>query len=396
MTAVLLAALLIRLPTPDGYAHYFAPELTRDLAAERTLDAGDLPLIGPPQFLDQRFHFGAAWYYLMYPLAKLAGFRPWSLALTSAVFSMAALILGWFLCRRWFRSREIADLYGLIAAFSALEMQFGKYASNPNLVPFFTLLFFWALEPFLRRAAGYRHAALLGLAWAIAVQLHPVAAAGLTAVLGVILLVKRWRPDRRSCLVTVAVFLALCSPYIYYELTHSFTNIQGLFGLSTEPREFGDLGSRFLETASFWFSLYFNTHHMFGLPYLVGWKAVAAMYATLAAAGLAWWHDRRRPSPPAGEPLKIDGGIAFLLALWLLGPTLLLLPPFGRINQLPIYYFPVLLPLGHILMALGVNALRTRGFRTLAVFLLVSYLGWQIYQIGLYHWLYPSLVTGAM
>ena len=397
LSGLLVLAALLRLPGATGYANYYEPELTRDLGVVRGMAASDWPLVGPPQFLDARFHFGPAYYYLMYPLARLADFRPWSLALTSLFFSLATIALGWWACHRWFADPRVAALFAVIASFSALDIQFAKYASNPNLVPFFALLFFVALEPFLRGVQKIRHTLLLALAFTVAAQLHPVAGISLGAVLVAALIMRRIKPRLSEYLAFAAATLTLNATYIIYELGHGFGNYAGLTALATGAAQYGGFHTRILETAAFWFSLWYNVHHMFSLAFLVGLPSLVFLALTLVFLALvARFEESRRKKKAAIAPALTTGPLRLLLTLWLLAPTLLLLIPIGQISQLPIYYFVVLLPLAHILSALGLVELRRRGWRVLPAAILAFFLIWQTYQIGLYHHYYPSLLSGRL
>ncbi len=392
---LMTVAALLRLPGDSGFANYYEPELYRDLAAVRDIADGRASLVGPSQFLDARYHFGPACNYLMLPLAWLTGFRSWSLSLTSLVSSLAAIALGVFACERWFKNRTVTVAYAIIAVFSSIDVQFAKYGSSPNFAPPFVLAFFLCLEPFLRRGARWYHACGLGFSLAVAAQLHPVAGIGLALVAVAAFATGRLRLTAREAALATACALAPYAGYLTYEVLHGFENARGLFSLATGTRQFGGWGSRLAETAAFWTSLWFNVHHMFSVSYLLGMRVLALMYGTVAVIGATYWYDRRHRGR-AEERTLVAPHRRALLALWFAMPTVLLLIPFGRINQLPIYYFVSLIPLAHVLMALGYAKLRERGLRRTADVAFAAYLAWQIGQIALYHAHYPSMLSGAV
>lgn len=391
---LMAVAALLRFPGETGFANYFEPELHRELADIRGIAEGRHMLIGPPQFLDARFHFGPASDYLMLPLAWATGFQQWSLALTSLVLSLATIAVGAHACQRWFEDRTVTAAFVLIATFSCLDVQFAKYGSSPNFVPLFVLIFFLCFERLARGGARWYHAGGAGLALAVSAQLHPVAGIGLALVMAAAALTGKVRLTGRQWSLFALGTLAPYAGYLYYEFTHGFENARGLFAIASGQRSFGGWAARFAETAAFWVSLWFNVHHMFGLPNLLGLWSISLMYGAVAVIGAAAFFEGRRRGVSAA-PRGMEPHLRQMLTLWFCLPTALLLVPFGRINQLPIYYFLTFLPLGHLLMALGYKKMKDLRLPRTADVALATYLVLQLGQIALYHAHYPSLLTAT-
>lgn len=393
--AAFALAVLVRLPTADGFAHYYRPERDRELVAVRQIAAGDLPLVGPVQNMDNRYHFGALYWYLLFPLTWLGGFADWSVPLTSGLFSLVAVVAGLRLVRRWFQDDGLALTYGAVAAFSSLDIQFTKYASTPNLVPLVALGLFACLYEFLEKRGNPWLAGAIGILLAAAAQLHPVAGASLTLIVLILAVLRRFRPGPLGWTVLIAGAALVYLPYLYYDATHGFDSLQGLLSLTGGHRTYGNLWTRITENGAFWFSLWFNVHHLFGLPNLIGLGSLWAFLATIAALIGLWLTERGRPTNRL-RPLDVNPSLRLMLTLWLAVPSALLLIPTGRISQVYIYYFAVLLPLGHLGIALGFRRLRELGLQRTAYAALGSFFVWQAAQIAIYEHFYPSVLVSRL
>ena len=396
--ALLLIALLVRLPSWSGQSHYLPEEFDRDLAVERGMAAGNWPLVGPPasfKVTDPRYdlNFGPAYYYLMYPLARLADFRPWSLGLTSLFFSLATIALGWWACRRWFADRRVAELFAVIAAFSNLDILFAKYPSNPNFVPFFVLLFFVALEPFLRGAQKLRHVLLAAASFAVAAQLHFIAGAALALALLILWLRGKIRPRMSEAAAFFSVSALLLLPWLANEFSHGFGGGQAMISIASGLPGVDAIIERLLDTVTFALSLWLTQHGYFKT---VDWDAqkiwfTAALAANFFVIELIVWRESRSLAPAKEE--KWPRHLRPMLSAWLAGFLVVLLMPFGLANFLPVHYFTGLLPLAFLLFAVGLVKLADRGYRRSSAAILASYLLWQVYQIALYHQQFPSMLT---
>ena len=390
LAALLAAGLLLRLPSPEGITHYLTPqEFQRDLAVLKEMDSGRLLLIGPPSIFNG-FRFGPLYYYLHYPLASLGGFKEYSLALTSLCFSLLTVVLTFLTAQRWFKDRKTAFLAAGLLTFSILDISFAKYGSSPNTVPFFTLFFFYQLEKFLAGKGGIADAALLGLAWAAAAQLHGIPLLSLTLVVSAAIFLTKARPRAGRLLAIFAAAALLYSPYLYYQFTHGFSDIGALAGaLGTEP-SFMTYPERFAELASFALALVVRYKYLFNADLMSG---MILLLANTLAVSLVWVVEKDRRRRPVPTPAVLAPSVRMTLILWLAAPALVLLLPISRVNVMPYHYFIMLIPVGYLLLALGLDRLKRHGLRYTAGAILASYGLWQAAQIIQYHLEYPSVLT---
>ncbi len=385
---LLFLGLLLRLPALDGRSTYLLTELQRDLTALREMAAGHNVLLGPP-CVHGGWYFPPAYHYLYLPLAALTGFRPYSLALTSALFSLLTVWLVFQVGRSWFNSRTAGYLAAGMLTISALDIQFAKYGSNPNTLSFFGLLFFFQLEKFISGRNRAADAAVLGAAFAVATQLHTVAFVSLPLVLLAGLLLKKikWSRPADPWYFLLAVGL-LYAPYLYAQFARNFSDLAGLLGVAGGASVHGTFPNRFADTLTFALSLLVRYGQTFGDHLAAG---VVWLSANTALVVLAWYLDGRRRTKRAA--VTMSPSVRAVLLLWLSVPLAVLLWPAGGIDILPIYYFTMLVPLGYLLLGLGLKKIWAAGLRLTAGALLSSFAVWQAFQIWQYHLAYPSLLT---
>ena len=392
LTAALVLGFLLRLPPINGQTTYLHQEIQRDLAVTVAMDHGVLPYEGPVSVYGN-LHFGAAYYYILYPFPKLLGFRESSLSFASLFFSLATALLAFFTVRRWTGSPRTAVLCAAMMCVSTLDVIFSKYASNPNFLPFFALLFFSSVERFLAGRGHPLYALMAGFSFGIVVQLHTVAAISLPIVL-LFLLVSRPKGFRlrHAAIFTVAA-AAVILPFVLMDPYHGLGNAAGLATIALRAPNYGNIFSRLRDIASFWITLVVSLNTMWNLILEFGWPLLAAIYANILLVAVLWFHERRWRAVPDPTRAPLPPAARLTLVAWILPATVVLTMPVGAVAIVPLYYFTMLIPAGYVVFALGLVALENRGFRRTARVLLLSYLCWQALQLLAYHLQYPTILT---
>ncbi len=195
---------------------------------------GELPLLGPKAggtFL----RLGPAFYYLQYLGALVFGPSPAGMAAVVFITSVASIAVFFFLARRLFP--DWLALF-LTLGFSASEyfVMYGRFAWNPNMLPFFILLGMYAL---LRSVGGGernpgRWFLVSVLAFGIGTQLHFLAFLAIPAFVGLFLIFRRPRFRLRTWGTAMAIVAALYFPMFLNELATSGANTREFFGAITE------------------------------------------------------------------------------------------------------------------------------------------------------------------
>ncbi len=187
---------------------------------------GNLPLLGPRAggtFL----RLGPGFYYMEYLGALVFGSTPGGLAVPIAVLSIASIVVFFFLMRRYF---TVALSLGLTMLFSvsAFVVLYGRFVWNPNPVPFFLMLGFYALLRAVDRDEMHRDRWLVLSAFLLtfATHLHFLAFVSLPVIVGIFLLIKRVRFSWKVWLAVVAVIAVMYMPMLLNEMITGGANTQ--------------------------------------------------------------------------------------------------------------------------------------------------------------------------
>jgi len=387
----ILIALLLRWPYRDGGSLYLHSEFLRDRAMMQAMNSGHWPLLGPDSHLGH-FNFGPIYYYLLFPFAKLFNFAPYGQPAASVFFSLATIVLLFFVVKKWWRNEYLAYLTAIILALSHFDAIFAKYSSNPNFLPFFCLLFFYALQKLIINEDVKVSAFLLALAFGVATQLHVVALISLSLILVIELILKKIRITTAVAAIFISTVLALYLPYIYYQFTHNFADVRGLIFLARTSSSFQEpLQLRLVEYFGFWFGPWVSSQIDFDVFYVLG----NAMIYFIAAACLGLWLTfklNQNHLHPVNIDLNTPPSVKHMLWVWFLAPTIILLLPISTVTSLLVFYFFTLAPLLYIVYALAVVKLLQKGWRLVVYYLALVFLLLQILQF----WLYDALVKGRI
>ncbi len=392
LAVILLLALLLRLPYADGRSSYAYQELIRDLGVVRSIDAGETVLSGPPSAHGE-FHFGPMYYYILYPAAKLLDFAPYSLAISSLIASLLTIFLVYRLTLLWWNDRRVSLMAAGLLALSFLDIQFAKYASNPNFVPLFTVTLVYYLTTLSDRESGRWRALAAGFCLGAGMQLHavPLLALPLLVLLAVVSrrdMITPWRAVSFIAGLSTALL-----PYALYEISTGFANLASLLAIgSGEP--VGTYYGIILDNVSFWISTVVSSHRFFSTILLMGpWLLPMAVLLAVPAYLLfrRELHRMRRVRTPAAGP-KLP---RLMIFAWLISFGGVLFLPITSVSYLRIYYFTGLIPLAYILLAAALTRLHDSGLRLTAIYLFLVYCALQIAQLPLYYAVVSSLKIPA-
>lgn len=227
--ALLLRLLAFSNPSAVAYAEFF-----RDYFVVSGLIHGRMiVLLGPSSILGG-FHFGPFYYYWLAIFTSITGGSAYGLILCSAVTSALSVYALFRLVQLWSDRRDAAWVAALLCTFSMYAINMASYVSNPNFLPLFVIWFFYCLTKMLRGEGGMMNALWLGLSFGIATQLHVTALVVLSCVSLVTLAI--FRPGHSFKKIAVAAGAGIVSylPYLWYEITHRFSDFTRLAQLGAE------------------------------------------------------------------------------------------------------------------------------------------------------------------
>jgi 4-amino-4-deoxy-L-arabinose transferase-like glycosyltransferase len=136
--ALLILAALLRFWGLESRGRFDGDQGHDVLVLLRLVRDGTLPLLGPPTSIGD-FHHGAAYYYLLAPVAWLGGANPTAVVAFIAALGVAAVGATW-----WFAQMVggpvTAAIAGLLMAVSPAAIEESTFIWNPNPIPLFAAL----------------------------------------------------------------------------------------------------------------------------------------------------------------------------------------------------------------------------------------------------------------
>ncbi|MFC1638448.1 glycosyltransferase family 39 protein, partial [Patescibacteria group bacterium] len=144
-TVVFLFGIFLRVYHFDDWLH-FELDQARDVFIISNADSNgfsEMPLLGP-QARGRDLQLGPIFYYFQYTSAKIFGVSPVTIAFPDLLFSILLIPLSYLFSRQFF-SGSISLLLSLITASSLFLVTYGRFAWNPNAMPFWTMLSVYAL-----------------------------------------------------------------------------------------------------------------------------------------------------------------------------------------------------------------------------------------------------------
>ncbi len=258
LIVILVVAAFLRLYHIDQYLTFLGDEGRDARVVRRLIVDLDPVFIGPMTSVTTEaghMYLGPLYYYLMAPAMIVSGLSPVGPAVMIALFSLATIILIWWLGRTWFH-----PLAGLTAAalyaISPTVIIYSRSSWNPNIMPFFALLTIWATHQIYQyyslKAKSQQPTALLwflllGISLAFVIQSHylglllipTIAVFWLAALLKIRLTSKRnhnvttLRQFIKHSAFSLLIFLFLMSPLVLFDLRHDWLNLKAITAFFT-------------------------------------------------------------------------------------------------------------------------------------------------------------------
>ncbi|MEW5992730.1 MAG: glycosyltransferase family 39 protein [Chloroflexota bacterium] len=136
--AILVLAALLRVVGLEARGRFDGDQGHDVLVLLQLVRDGTLPLLGPPTSIGD-FHHGAAYYYLLAPVAWLSGADPTAVVAWIAALGLAAVAATWWFARM-VAGPIAAGIAGLLMAVSPAAIEESTFIWNPNPIPLFAAL----------------------------------------------------------------------------------------------------------------------------------------------------------------------------------------------------------------------------------------------------------------
>jgi len=322
---ILLLAAFLRLYRIGDYMTFLGDEGRDALVAKGILE-GHLTLLGPRSSAGN-FFMGPAYYYMITPFLWLFHLDPVGPAVMVGLFGIATVLLIYWVCKRFF-GRKAGLFAAALYAVSPLVITYSHSSWNPDVLPFFSLLFMYMIFNGIAKARPWKYFFFAGILLGICLQLHYLALSlGVIAVTYIFF--AEWMLQERiflwqtlkHYLLLLAGFVIGFSPFIAFEIRHNFPNTKAIFAFvfsDTVQKGYSNHANYFLTLADVFFRLFarllfdFPTgDHLKHVPLLTLqlWGLVAMIIAIAAIVSL-WFLKNKF--------------VVLLLYLWLFGSVLLI------------------------------------------------------------------------
>ncbi|EKE10993.1 MAG: hypothetical protein ACD_15C00162G0009 [uncultured bacterium] len=242
ISLIFLAGSFLRVYNFSNWLH-FELDQSRDakvveLAVEQGI--GNLPLLGP-KAAGSFLRLGPAFYNFEYLSAIVFGNTPSGIAAHNLIFSILAIGLFYVFSRRYFDLRISLLLMALFSS-SLFLILYSRFAWNPNSLPFFILLAFYALLRAVDREEKRKGMWLMisALALGILTQLHFVAFLGIPTIVVLFLLIKRPSIRWTYWLAAVSIIFAMYLPTIINDIKTGGDNIKEFSKVFAKKSNAGD------------------------------------------------------------------------------------------------------------------------------------------------------------
>lgn len=231
---IILLAAYLRVYRISDYMTFLGDE-GRDVLVAREILHGNLTLLGPRSSAGD-FFMGPAYYYMITPFLLLFNYDPVGPAIMVAIFGIATVWLTYFVGKKWFNER--AGLFAAaLYAVSPVVITYSHSSWNPDVLPFFALLFMFILYKAINEKKSWRYFVLVGFLLGIALQLHYLSIL-LGVVAGIYIFWANWLKNKKIQIIQILKyylqilvgFVVGFSPFLAFEFRHNFANIKSIFG----------------------------------------------------------------------------------------------------------------------------------------------------------------------
>lgn len=236
LIAILLLAAYLRLWRIQDYMTFLGDEGRDALVVKRMIVDHKFTLLGPTASVGG-FFLGPIYYYFMAPFLWLFRFNPVGPAVMVALFGIATVYLVYRVGREFF-SQETGLFAASLYALSPLVVAYSRSSWNPNLVPFFGLLYIYSLWRIVK-TSNWRWWFLAGLCIGIGLQLHYLFTFLIPAGFLFLIIYRHQLADIKNWGMKILGILIGWSPFIVFELRHRFPNTISLYNFILHGQETG-------------------------------------------------------------------------------------------------------------------------------------------------------------
>lgn len=224
---ILLLAAVLRLYRIGDYMEFLGDQGRDVVIVKDFLQHGNLFFIGPQTSIGNMY-LGPFYYYLIAPSLLLANFNPIGPAIFVALIGVATVYLLYHLSLKYF-NHSTAILASFLYAISPTVIKYSNFSWNPNIMPFFGLLFVYLLLQ--------RKYPLATLSFVMALNSHYLALLLLPLGILIFLSQENFRQSFKTILISVFILALSFTPQVLFDLKHQGQNIKAITTFFTQREQ---------------------------------------------------------------------------------------------------------------------------------------------------------------
>ncbi|MDD4026860.1 MAG: glycosyltransferase family 39 protein [Candidatus Shapirobacteria bacterium] len=239
LVAILILASFLRLYRISDYMEFLGDQGRDVVIIKDFLKNGNLFFIGPQTSIGNMY-LGPYFYYLIAPSLLIANYNPVGPAVFIALINIATVALIFFVSKKWF-NLKIAYIASFLFSISPVVIKFSNFIWNPNIMPFFSLLFvYFFFESF--HSKKFHYFLYASLAFVMVMNSHYLGLAllpfvGLFWIYNLIKFIRnkssQLKPFLKYTLLAFLIFIVSLTPQILFDIKHNGQNIKSLLTFFT-------------------------------------------------------------------------------------------------------------------------------------------------------------------
>lgn len=237
---VISLAAFLRLYKITSYMEFLGDQGRDVYIVRKFLTNFDLMFIGPQTSIGNMY-LGPFYYYLMAPFLLLFNFNPVGPAIMVVLFSLLTTFFIYHVYIKLFENKNFALLSSLLYAISPVAIKYSNFSWNPNIMPFFSLSFFY-LSYLILFKNKFHLLPLLTISFIFALNSHYLALILLPifAFFSFIYFLKNKPLDKKflnkllkPLIISVIILFLSFLPLILFDIKHHGQNIKALIQFFT-------------------------------------------------------------------------------------------------------------------------------------------------------------------
>ncbi|MBI4130372.1 glycosyltransferase family 39 protein [Candidatus Roizmanbacteria bacterium] len=276
---ILTIGAILRLWRISEYMTFLGDEGRDVLIVKRFIVDHDIPFLGPTASVGG-FFLGPIYYYFMTPFLWIFNLNPVGPAVMVALFGIATIALVY-----WTGKELFGTVTGFIASFlyalSPLTIAYSRSSWNPNIVPFFAILYIFSLWKATSQNT-IRWYLVTGICIGTGLQLHYLFMFLIPVGFVYLLICRPPSFSRVSLVAIIAGAMMMLLPFVGFEIKNRFPNTRTVIQFLTAGKEVAYTGKEGMVLSDIVFRLFGR---------LVFYSPPPEQYGRFDQTLLWWWNS---------------------------------------------------------------------------------------------------------